>query len=323
MTMVNPSNHRDINSTLETLAAMCRQEENYQATDFLHQDQSMATSICSVGPLNEDSSSVMDIDEDCRTKMVAWCYRVVDFCKFDHETVAIAMSILDRFMSCPNGSSTKTNRRAYQLAAMTSLYTAVKVHEPEAMDPTLVSKISHGTYTEKEVEAMEMQILQGVSWRVNGPTALSFVRQCLDLIHENDLDIDTREMVYSLAQTQTELALAEYEFVSVKPSVVAYCSLMNALTLVGVDDVIVQSVLVVLAQVILPTNSNLPLIANVQTWLYGSLVLQPTTQTILEQAAGCMGDAEMNDDANNESILMGVKNSPHTSPRSVSTTASL
>ena len=71
--------------------------------------------------------------------MAKWCCEIADFCKYKRETVAIAMNCLDRFMSTPVGHQILLDRNAYQLASMTALYSAVKIHEQEAMDPNLVS----------------------------------------------------------------------------------------------------------------------------------------------------------------------------------------
>jgi hypothetical protein len=301
-------------ATMETLAAMCRQEEKYQTSDYLYHSQE--PSCPPSGPLNE---TMLDIDADCRTKMAAWCYSVVDFCQFDHETVAIAMNILDRFMTTPAAEKAKADRRTYQLAAMTSLYTAVKVHEPHAMDPAMVSKISHGTYTEQDVEAMEVKLLAGVSWRVNPPTALAFVRQCLDLISEGQLDKLTRETVYDVAKIQTELAVAEYDFLPVKASVVAYCSLMNALVGVGVDETTLHNIWETLTQAVLPNMDSAQnmLTTDVQTWLYEAFVHEPAAQNIIQT---CSREAATKTMANKTNI---ASHSPSSSPRSISASTNL
>jgi hypothetical protein len=59
-------------------------------------------------------------DQD-RMKIVDWCYEIIDHCKMDRETVAVAMDIADRFFS--NQSSYIAQRallhcRDYQLASL-------------------------------------------------------------------------------------------------------------------------------------------------------------------------------------------------------------
>jgi hypothetical protein len=142
---------------------MRRQEENgYASSDYLAQIPPSATS-----PLDTP------VDENCRNVMAKWCNEISDFCKYSRETASIAMSCLDRFMATPDGQTVFLYRSLFQLAAMTALYTAVKIHEHEAMDPALVSCLSRGAYSPEAVEAMEARMLTAIQWRVNPPTALA------------------------------------------------------------------------------------------------------------------------------------------------------
>ena len=45
------------------------------------------------------------------------------------------MSFLDRYLMTSIGRNASENQKLFQLASMTSPYTAIKIHEPEAMDP--------------------------------------------------------------------------------------------------------------------------------------------------------------------------------------------
>jgi Cyclin, N-terminal domain/Cyclin, C-terminal domain len=203
---------------IATIAAMCHQESvGYGKSDYLNASTA------------EPGCPPLDVDADCRRKMAAWCYQVCDFCKFRRETAEIAMISLDRFLQSPTGMPALFDRSLFQLSAMTCLYTAVKIHEPEAMDPNLVSSLSRGTYSPQDVEEMERVILQGVNWRVNPPTTLSFVRQFFNLIPAEAMTVATRNAVYDVTKFQTELAVSDYDFVAVPSSVMAYCSFVNAL----------------------------------------------------------------------------------------------
>ena len=271
--------------TLLSIAAMCQQEETgYRTCDFLGKDRTRSCSSSLDNPSCPLTPPLVDIDMDCRTKMSAWCYQVVDFCKFNRETVAIAMNLLDRFVasSSPASVAVMADRKSYQLAAMTCLYTAVKIHEPEAMDPRLVSTLSRGTYQPHEVEAMERQILTALTWRVNPPTAMAFVRQYLALIPDTVLDPITRAAIYDLAKFQTELAVSEYDFLNVKPSVVSFCSLMNALESVGcLPEVVFQTIASTLSHAI-QLSAN---VSDIQMWLYQAVVREPAAQTMFAATA--------------------------------------
>ena len=227
---------------ISTIEAMCQQEERgYACSDYLHQYNHVDVEP---GPRKK-----IAVDRDVRAKLVDWCYSIVDFCKFNRETVAISISYLDRFLLSELGLVTLQEPTIYQLAAMTSLYTAIKIHEPEAMDPELVSNLSHGAYTIEQVEAMEYAILQAIQWRVNTPTALAFVRYFLDLLPNKILDKATKAAAYDLTINQTEFAVRDYKFVTVKSSAVAYVSLMNSLESLCIDSKTYDYVSRILARV--------------------------------------------------------------------------
>lgn len=247
-----------MDNTLSTISAMLHQEETgYATSDYLSQQQ-VPLHLCAV-------------DVDCRDKMAAWCYQVVDFCKFNRETVSIAMNYLDRYlMTAP---SAMYDRKVFQLAAMTCLYTAVKVHEPEAMDPQLVAKLSRGTYTPREVERMESDILTRLQWRVNMPTALSFVRLFLELVPSEVLDQDLKDAAYDLTKCQTELAVNDYGLITTKASVVAYCSLLNSFGSLGLSNEDISCTIATLEAALNISTADAS-IANVQDRLFEAIVSQ-------------------------------------------------
>mmetsp|Transcript_7495 Transcript_7495/g.14648 ORF Transcript_7495/g.14648 Transcript_7495/m.14648 type:complete len:324 (+) Transcript_7495:156-1127(+) len=167
------------------------------------------------------------VDSDCRIKMCEWCYQVVDFCKFRRETVGIGMSYLDRYLCTPKGRSALCNRKEYQLAAMTALYIAIKLHEPLEMETSLLADLSRGCYTEMEFVRMEETMLQAIKWRVNGPTSLAFVAHFMAFL-PSSVHPDVAESMMEYARFQTELAIAEQDLISVRPSFVGLAALMNA-----------------------------------------------------------------------------------------------
>lgn len=261
--------------TMNTLAAMRRQEALYAKTPFLHQQEQQPV-----------LSNPLHVDIDCRTKMTAWCFQVIDFCRFSRETAEIAMSYLDRFSATSEGKEAREDRQIYQLAAMSCLYTAVKIHEPEAMNPQLVSNLSRGTYSPKQIEEMEANILQALDWRMNPPTALSFVRLMMDMVASDVLSKNVRQTIYDLSKYQTELAVNEHAFLTIKPSIVAYCALMNAFESLSMDKVTVDSVGQVLADAVgLDLYDGDSTIELVTSWLYESVIRQNTSDVCLQQPA--------------------------------------
>jgi hypothetical protein len=171
------------------------------------------------------------VDADCRAKMSEWCYQVCDFCKFSRETVAISMSYLDRFMSTKHPTATKAlcSKKQYQLAAMSCLYIAVKLFEPIAFDSSLLSEISHGCYDEEDIEMMERHILQGLTWRMNGPTSHDFLNHLLMLLPEAHFEDDTiASVLLDFSRFQCEIAVADYKLALEQPSIIALAAILNS-----------------------------------------------------------------------------------------------
>lgn len=228
---------------VDTIKAMRLQETRYICTDYLHQQQQDVGGIPTIGPLGMHSVTV-----ECREKMVQWCYKVVDFCNFNRETVSIAISVLDQFLASRLGNAVLHDRSQFQLAAMTALYLSVKTHEPEVMSAELVSTLSRGAHSQQEVEIMEKRILHALTWQVNPPTTLSFVREFLKLLPAELLDHDMRATLMEICKFQSELAVADYNLVVVGSSSIAYACLMNGLESLCMDRSILGYVSSILAQ---------------------------------------------------------------------------
>ena len=256
---------------VDTIVAMCRQESiGYSVVDYI----------------SKNVDRKLDIDRDCRKKMVLWSYQVIDFCKFNRETVEIAMSYLDRFLCTPTGLHALYDRSVYQLAAMASLYTAVKIHEPEAMDPALVSKLSRGTYTPNEIEEMEFIIIQSLRWKLNPPTTLSFIREFINMTSIEALDEPTRILVYELCKFQAEFATSNNDFVEVQASEKAYHSFINSLECLHVDPKVIHYIANMIEHAISiyasPHNHLCGNSIQVQSYLYSALIQHPKIRAITE-----------------------------------------
>ena len=202
----------------ERLAVMREQEEStfYRVRDYL------ADSVEVRKRANKP------VDDDCRVKMCEWCYQVVDFCKFRRETVLIGMSYLDRYLCTDEGLDALCNRKQYQLAAMTALYIAIKLHEPLEMETSLLADLSRGCYNEMEFVDMEQTILTALKFRVNGPTPLGFVQYFMGLMPET-VHPTVANLIMDYARYQIELSVAEQSMVDIKPSEIALSSVLNAM----------------------------------------------------------------------------------------------
>eukprot|EP00549_Striatella_unipunctata_P023690 CAMPEP_0118693260 /NCGR_PEP_ID=MMETSP0800-20121206/11804_1 /TAXON_ID=210618 ORGANISM="Striatella unipunctata, Strain CCMP2910" /NCGR_SAMPLE_ID=MMETSP0800 /ASSEMBLY_ACC=CAM_ASM_000638 /LENGTH=315 /DNA_ID=CAMNT_0006591465 /DNA_START=68 /DNA_END=1015 /DNA_ORIENTATION=- len=204
----------------DSIAAMRAQEETtYRVHDFLAYFK---------GVLNED----------CREKMSVWSFQIADFCGLSRGTVAISMNFLDRFMHTEQARAFVKGRKHYQLAAMTTLYMAVKIFEPLQMDAETMAIMSRGCYNSDQILHMERIILDSLKWRTQGPTALCFVQHFMELL-PSIVHPSVSAAIMEQARYQTELAVLDYELVRENQSEVALASILNALA--GLDEVLLSS----------------------------------------------------------------------------------
>lgn len=190
------------------------------------------------GPLNGmlSCSSSDEVTNQTRQLLCGWCYKVVDFCELDREVVEIAMSIVDRCVQTEKGEKIMHHAHSFQLLVVTSLYTAIKCHCEFAISVAQFEKISRNCFTEKDLERMERSLLEMLSWHVNPCTSLCFVRLFLELIPTKEMGIDRKDTAYILSKIQTELAVSDGSFVSVKASTIAFASIMNSFEALGMME---------------------------------------------------------------------------------------
>lgn len=144
-----------------------RQEEIYKTADYLSQEfqdeqakkVGQDPSLCIFSSLcvssDSNSSSCASINEGWREKICEWSYQVIDHFDFNREIVAVSLSYLDRYLS-----SRPVNRKVFQLAAMTSLYLAIKLYEPTKMRMTSFIELSRGYFRPEHISAMEEAVLR-------------------------------------------------------------------------------------------------------------------------------------------------------------------
>jgi hypothetical protein len=226
----------DVHDAIDRIVAMRAQETTYIAPDYLrgqcsYSDESPAMCIDDnlQQKVQNNSMDIMEVDAQCRVKMCEWCYQVVDYFKFQRETVQISMSYLDRYLATREGQIYLGDRAIYQLAAITCLYVAIKVHEPMELDMSLLAELSRGSYGVPEIMEMEDSILGALGWKMNPPTAMAFAQHMLSLLPPS-LSMDAKQALMDVARYQTELSLFDYTAsVLMKPSVVATAAVLNAL----------------------------------------------------------------------------------------------
>lgn len=181
---------------------------------------------------HQDCYFTSDVDEACRTSMVEWCFVVCDsFAQLNRETVAIAMSILDRYLRSGRGASGEAllDKQRFQLASITSFYIAVKTGETVALGIDMLVKLCRGYYTEQDFVAMELDILSSLEWRISLSTAtpMEYVRHFLELLHSVCADVS--DVVLENARRHADNATADVHCSTRKTSSVGVVCLAGAL----------------------------------------------------------------------------------------------
>jgi Cyclin, N-terminal domain len=198
--------------TIETIHVMLRQETEYSVTSLAY-------------PLEANGHNVT-IDAVARGKMVHWCCQVVHFCRLEIETVSIAMNYADRM--CVQDPAILTDPARYKLVVMTALYTAAKIHASEALGPTLVSHLSSESYSAKDIEQQERELMAALQWRLNPPTAQAFVHQFM-VLYGPVLTPHEQHAVTQCAMQQLDEYCCQFQCgTKVQGSVLACCAVMNA-----------------------------------------------------------------------------------------------
>ena len=238
---------RVASSASASLDSMMEQERTtYLCSDYLHLDGDGAGddgSCCSVATIPPPKVTPAD-----RARLVDWCYAMVDPSGFRRDTVAIAMNVVDRFAGArpcqPSvgkcGHDPLRSRAEYQLVVLTALYVAIKAHERTVLGIKDFARASKGLYSRADIQKMELQMLQTLSWRVCPPTSLQASHQILATMFNEEastaLQPGTLDFLLDEVSFQTENAVRDYYFATQRPSTVAAAAIMNVFECIDDKD---------------------------------------------------------------------------------------
>ena len=211
----------------ECLSVMIQKEQTFLCQDYL-----------SPGTLLTDETIIVTPAD--RTKMVEWCYDIIDKCQLDREIVAIAMNLVDRFFSKPNSTTIMQFlqvRELYQLLVVTALYMSIKVHESEVLGSDFFADISKGLYSVKQIEDTELMILKQLEYRLCSPTSIQMANHILSLfLPYVNLSQSTWNCILQEVEYQNECTVFDYYFSTQRPSTVAVASIINSLEQVQISE---------------------------------------------------------------------------------------
>ncbi|XP_013185923.2 cyclin-A2 [Amyelois transitella] len=158
-----------------------------------------------------------DITYMMRSILIDWLVEVCDEYNQQSETLHLAVSYVDRFLSYMSVVRTKL-----QLVGAAATYIAAKYEEVYPPEVSEFVYITDDTYTKREVLRMEHLILKVLSFDLSTPTSLAFLSHyCIS----NGLSKKT----FHLASYLSELCLLEADpYLQFKPSVIAAAALATA-----------------------------------------------------------------------------------------------
>lgn len=158
-----------------------------------------------------------DITHVMRSILIDWLVEVCDEYGQQSETLHLAVSYVDRFLSYMSVVRTKL-----QLVGTAATYIAAKYEEVYPPEVSEFVYITDDTYTKREVLRMEHLILKVLSFDLSTPTSLAFLSHyCIS----NGLSKKT----FHLASYLAELCLLEADpYLQFKPSIIAASALATA-----------------------------------------------------------------------------------------------
>ena len=157
------------------------------------------------------------LDPSMRSLTVSWMVEVAAEYGLHTETLAVAVSLLDRFLS----AARRVHRSALQLAALAALLVATK-HEEAAFPPAAeLATLAGGGCAGGDVVRMEAAMLQAVGFRVAAPTPAA----ALALLARHAA---APPAIVARATYLLELALLAYEALVHAPSALAAAAIVLA-----------------------------------------------------------------------------------------------
>ncbi|EJK64102.1 hypothetical protein THAOC_15196 [Thalassiosira oceanica] len=168
-----------------------------------------------------------------RLLLVEWMYSGADQCGFKDETAAIAMELVDRFLSSCSHKTLQyylVKRERFQLLAVAAYYVSVKTTEKVTCGSDLLALVSCGTYTKEEIERTERELLIVLRWRINPPTVLQFGCLIMSLVvpHVPNIHGDLVAKMLDETAYQAENSVRDYSLSQERSSSIAVAALFNA-----------------------------------------------------------------------------------------------
>jgi len=185
------------------------------------------------------SSSSATITAADRRAVCSWSYQIIEaLSNINREVACIGISYLDRFMatSSPMAMAALTTRHEYQLATVACTVIAIKNRGGVKLGSDFVAnEICHSLYTSDEIDVMEMEVMQALTWKLNGPSPHEFIDALLGLLPaspEDDSSVNNASSSLLLSKhskKQVEAAVLDYDLALQSSLSLAYAAILTSL----------------------------------------------------------------------------------------------
>nr|GMC83306.1 G2/mitotic-specific cyclin C13-1-like [Ipomoea batatas] len=162
-----------------------------------------------------------DLTPNMRFVLVDWLVEVAEEYRLVADTLYLAVSHIDRFLSFHT-----LNRKKLQLLGVSSMLVASKyeeIHPPHVEDFVY---ITDNTFTKEEVVLMEGELLKFLDFEIGNPTTKTFLR-IFTKPAQDDSKFSTLEFEF-LCSYLAELSLLDYYCVRFLPSLIAAAAIFLA-----------------------------------------------------------------------------------------------
>lgn len=157
-----------------------------------------------------------DITQSMRSILVDWLVEVSEEYKLQTETLYLAVSYIDRFLSVMS-----VQRAKLQLVGTAAMFIASKYEEIYPPDVSEFVYITDDTYNKRQVLRMEHLVLKVLSFDVSVPTSHLFVSKLSEMAGSD-------ERTTSFSMYLNELSLMNADFLQYSSSLVAAASVALA-----------------------------------------------------------------------------------------------
>ncbi|KAK6938625.1 Cyclin, N-terminal [Dillenia turbinata] len=155
-----------------------------------------------------------DVSATMRAILVDWLVEVAEEYKLVSDTLYLAISYIDRFLSM-----NPLSRKMLQLLGVSSMLIASKYEEISPPHVGDFCYISDNSYTKNEVVKMEACILKSLKFELGNPTIKTFLRRFTRAAQDNSKNPDLR--LEFLGYYLAELSLLDYGCLIFFPSLIA------------------------------------------------------------------------------------------------------